>query len=37
VVELFSPQNVVLDGTEDPCAGLTAGEPLVAAAPPCSV
>ncbi|WP_372784968.1 TonB-dependent receptor domain-containing protein [Phenylobacterium sp.] len=23
VVELFSPQNVVLDGTQDPCAGLT--------------
>jgi iron complex outermembrane recepter protein len=23
VVELFSPQNVVLDGTVDPCAGLT--------------
>ncbi len=30
VVELFSPQNVVLDGTVDPCAGLTAGNPLVA-------
>jgi outer membrane receptor protein involved in Fe transport len=30
VVELFSPQNVVLDGTEDPCAGLKAGDPLVA-------
>ena len=30
VVELFSPQNVVLDGTQDPCAGLTAGNPLVA-------
>jgi len=30
VVELFSPQNVVLDGTEDPCAGLTVGNPLVA-------
>ncbi len=29
VVELFSPQNVVLDGTVDPCAGLTAGNPLV--------
>jgi len=29
VVELFSPQNVVLDGTQDPCAGLTAGNPLV--------
>ena len=23
VLELFSPQNVVLDGTQDPCAGLT--------------
>jgi iron complex outermembrane receptor protein len=30
VVELFAPQNVVLDGTVDPCAGLTAGDPLVA-------
>ncbi|WP_372785213.1 TonB-dependent receptor domain-containing protein [Phenylobacterium sp.] len=30
VVELFSPQNVVLDGTVDPCAGLTAGNALVA-------
>jgi iron complex outermembrane receptor protein len=30
VVELFSPQNVVLDGTIDPCAGLTVGNPLVA-------
>ncbi len=30
VVELFSPQNVVLDGTEDPCAGLAPGNPLVA-------
>jgi iron complex outermembrane receptor protein len=30
VVELFSPQNVVLDGTIDPCAGLKAGDPLVA-------
>ena len=30
VVELFSPQNVVLDGHIDPCAGLTAGNPLVA-------
>ncbi len=29
VVELFSPQNVVLDGTQDPCAGLKAGNPLV--------
>jgi iron complex outermembrane receptor protein len=30
VVELFSPQNVILDGTVDPCAGLTASNPLVA-------
>ena len=30
VVELFSPQNVVLDGTVDPCAGLAVGDPLVA-------
>jgi iron complex outermembrane receptor protein len=30
VVELFSPQNVVLDGTVDPCAGLAAGNALVA-------
>ncbi len=30
VVELFAPQNVGLDGTVDPCAGLTAGNPLVA-------
>jgi outer membrane receptor protein involved in Fe transport len=30
VVELFSPQNVVLDGTTDPCAGLKVGNPLVA-------
>lgn len=30
VLELFSPQNVVLDGTQDPCAGLTASNPLVA-------
>jgi len=30
VLELFSPQNVVLDGTQDPCAGLAAGDPLVA-------
>jgi outer membrane receptor protein involved in Fe transport len=28
--ELFAPQNVVLDGNQDPCAGLTAGNPLVA-------
>src|SRR6185312_12062287 len=30
VIELFAPQNVVLDGTADPCAGLTAANPLVA-------
>ncbi|MCR5880293.1 TonB-dependent receptor [Phenylobacterium sp. J367] len=30
MLELFSPQNVVLDGTQDPCAGLAAGDPLVA-------
>lgn len=30
VIELFSPQNVVLDGTQDPCAGLSAGDPDVA-------
>jgi outer membrane receptor protein involved in Fe transport len=30
VTELFSPQNVALDGTNDPCAGLTASNPLVA-------
>jgi len=30
VLELFSPQNVVLDGTQDPCAGLAATDPLVA-------
>jgi outer membrane receptor protein involved in Fe transport len=30
VIELFAPQNVVLDGTSDPCAGLTASNPLVA-------
>ncbi len=29
VVELYGPQNVVLDGTTDPCAGLTAGSALV--------
>ena len=28
--ELFAPQNVGLDGTQDPCAGLAAGNPLVA-------
>jgi outer membrane receptor protein involved in Fe transport len=30
VVELFSPNNVGLDGTVDPCAGLKPGDPLVA-------
>jgi iron complex outermembrane recepter protein len=30
VIDLFAPQNVVLDGTQDPCAGLTASNPLVA-------
>jgi outer membrane receptor protein involved in Fe transport len=30
VVELFAPQNVALDGTTDPCAGLKPGDPLVA-------
>src|SRR4029077_19911151 len=30
VRELFAPQIVNLDGTQDPCAGLTAGNPLVA-------
>ncbi|THD64845.1 MAG: TonB-dependent receptor [Phenylobacterium sp.] len=30
VIELFAPQNVVLDGNQDPCAGLTAANPLVA-------
>src|SRR5579859_3604307 len=30
VIDLFAPQNVVLDGTTDPCAGLTAANPLVA-------
>ena len=28
--ELFSPQNVVLDGTTDPCAGLKSTDALVA-------
>ena len=28
--ELYAPQNVVLDGNADPCAGLAAGNPLVA-------
>jgi iron complex outermembrane receptor protein len=30
VIELFAPPNVQLDGTQDPCAGLTVGNPLVA-------
>ncbi|HEX3367663.1 TonB-dependent receptor domain-containing protein [Phenylobacterium sp.] len=30
VIELFAPQNVGLDGTQDPCAGLAANNPLVA-------
>ena len=30
ISDLFAPQNVVLDGTTDPCAGLTAANPLVA-------
>ncbi|HEX2815957.1 MAG TPA: TonB-dependent receptor [Phenylobacterium sp.] len=30
VIELFAPQNVALDGTQDPCAGLSAANPLVA-------
>jgi iron complex outermembrane recepter protein len=30
VIELFAPQNVGLDGTQDPCAGLSASNPLVA-------
>jgi len=30
VLELFSPQSVVLDGNQDPCAGLAANSPLVA-------
>ena len=30
ILELFSPQNVILDGTQDPCAGLAASSPLVA-------
>ena len=29
VIELFAPQNVVLDGNADPCAGLAASNPLV--------
>jgi outer membrane receptor protein involved in Fe transport len=30
ISNLFAPQNVVLDGTTDPCAGLSASNPLVA-------
>ncbi|WP_293364569.1 TonB-dependent receptor [Phenylobacterium sp.] len=30
ILELYSPRNVTLDGTRDPCAGLTAANPLVA-------
>jgi iron complex outermembrane receptor protein len=30
ILELYDPQNVVLDGTQDPCAGLTASNPVVA-------
>jgi outer membrane receptor protein involved in Fe transport len=30
VLELFAPPNVQLDGTQDPCAGLSANNPLVA-------
>jgi len=30
ILELFSQNNVVLDGTQDPCAGLAASSPLVA-------
>lgn len=30
IVELYSPQNVVLDGSQDPCAGLAAGNAKVA-------
>ncbi|MCI3131033.1 TonB-dependent receptor domain-containing protein [Phenylobacterium aquaticum] len=30
LVELYGPQNVVLDGTTDPCAGLSASSSLVA-------
>ena len=27
ILELFSPQNVILDGTQDPCAGLSGTDP----------
>ena len=30
ILELFSPQNVALDGTRDPCADLNAADPMVA-------
>lgn len=30
ILELYSPQNVVLDGSTDPCAGLGVGDALVA-------
>ncbi len=30
ILELYAPQNVQLDGSTDPCAGLTAGNPNVA-------
>ena len=30
IIELFSPRNVVLDGSQDPCAGLKASDPKVA-------
>ncbi len=30
ILELYSPRNVVLDGNQDPCAGLAASNPLVA-------
>jgi outer membrane receptor protein involved in Fe transport len=30
ITELYSPDAVQLDGATDPCAGLTAGDPLVA-------
>ncbi|WP_332699044.1 TonB-dependent receptor domain-containing protein [Devosia sp.] len=30
LVELYGAQTIALNGTSDPCAGLTAGDPLVA-------
>ncbi|WP_293903393.1 TonB-dependent receptor [Phenylobacterium sp.] len=30
ILELFTPASVLLDGTQDPCAGLAAANPLVA-------